>query len=62
MLPQLKEENQQLQEGSMSIFLIEYVVKPEGSEPGAPMRIYDNILHRCVLKALRSVPGAPNRI
>ena len=36
-----KEADQELQRGYESIFLLEYVLKAQGSIPGAPKRIYE---------------------
>ena len=62
MSQKLKEVDQELRRGYMSIFLIRYVLKACGSRPGAPKMIYDIFLIRYVLKAQGSRPGAPKSI
>ena len=41
MSEKLEEADQELQRGYVSIFLLEYVLKAQGSIPGAPKGIYE---------------------
>ena len=49
----LREIDQELQGGYMSIFLIRYVLKAWGSRPWAPKKIYEYIPYQILFKILR---------
>ena len=63
MTHKLKEVEQELQGGYISIFLIRYVLKAKGDRPGALQRGYMSIfLIRYALLSQGSRPGAPERM